>query len=120
MAESQQHKLDRVRRPRVHITYDVETGGAMKKVELPFVVGVLSDLSGQIGQDADDEGEFDLLHGAAGFDVVGDMDARSAHAVQFMLLTFSHGGSPKMRVSAADLAGRAKGTLLNELRFHFG
>jgi type VI secretion system protein ImpB len=47
MAESTQHKLDRVRRPRVHITYDVETGGAMKKVELPFVVGVLADLSGQ-------------------------------------------------------------------------
>src|SRR5262245_63749257 len=47
MAESLQHKLDRVRRPRVQITYDVETGGAMKKVELPFVVGVLADLSGQ-------------------------------------------------------------------------
>src|SRR5437660_6923526 len=47
MAESLQHKLDRVRRPRVHITYDVETGGAMKKTELPFVVGVLADLSGQ-------------------------------------------------------------------------
>src|SRR5438105_290137 len=47
MAESMQHKLDRVRRPRVHITYDVETGGAMKKVELPFVVGVLADLTGQ-------------------------------------------------------------------------
>ena len=47
MPESLQHKLDRVRRPRVHITYDVETGGALKKVELPFVVGVLADLSGQ-------------------------------------------------------------------------
>src|SRR5207253_8452214 len=46
MAESLQHKLDRVRRPRVQITYDVETGGAMQKVELPFVVGVLADLSG--------------------------------------------------------------------------
>jgi len=45
MAESMQHKLDRVRRPRVQITYDVETGGAMQKVELPFVVGVLADLS---------------------------------------------------------------------------
>ena len=44
---SMQHKLDRVRRPRVQITYDVETGGAMRKVELPFVVGVLADLSGQ-------------------------------------------------------------------------
>ena len=42
-----QHKLDRVRRPRVQITYDVETNGAMQKVELPFVVGVLADLSAQ-------------------------------------------------------------------------
>jgi type VI secretion system protein ImpB len=46
MAESIQHKLDRVRRPRVQITYDVEDGGAMKKVELPYVVGVMADLSG--------------------------------------------------------------------------
>jgi type VI secretion system protein ImpB len=47
MAESLQKKLDRVRRPRVQITYDVETGGAMQKVEMPFVVGVMADLSGQ-------------------------------------------------------------------------
>lgn len=47
MSESMQHKLDRVRRPRVQITYDVETNGAMQKVELPFVVGVLADLSGK-------------------------------------------------------------------------
>src|SRR6516225_4497633 len=45
--ESLQHKLDRVRRPRVQITYDVETNGAMQKIELPFVVGVVADLSGQ-------------------------------------------------------------------------
>jgi len=45
-SESLQHKLDRVRRPRVQITYDVETGGAMEKIELPFIVGVLADLSG--------------------------------------------------------------------------
>ena len=46
MAESRQHTLDRVRRPRVHITYDVEIGDAIEKKELPFVVGVLADLSG--------------------------------------------------------------------------
>src|SRR3954466_134688 len=45
-SESLQHKLDRVRRPRVQITYDVETNGAMQKTELPFVVGVMADLSG--------------------------------------------------------------------------
>ena len=45
--ESIQKKLSRVRPPRVHITYDVETGGAIEKKELPFVLGVLADLSGQ-------------------------------------------------------------------------
>ena len=46
MAESYQKKLNRVRKPRVHITYDVETGDAMEKKELPFVVGVMGDFSG--------------------------------------------------------------------------
>ena len=45
--ESLQHKLDRVRAPRVHITYDVEVGDAIEMKEIPFVVGVLADLSGK-------------------------------------------------------------------------
>ncbi len=45
--ESTQHKLDRVRSPRVHITYDVEIGDAIELKELPFVMGVLGDLTGQ-------------------------------------------------------------------------
>lgn len=45
--ESIHEKLDRVRRPRVHIKYQVETGGAIQMKELPFVVGVLADLSGK-------------------------------------------------------------------------
>ncbi len=45
--ESTQHKLDRVRPPRVHITYDVEIGDAIEMKELPFVVGILADLSGK-------------------------------------------------------------------------
>jgi type VI secretion system protein ImpB len=45
--ESTQHKLDRIRRPRVHLTYDVEVGGAIQLKELPFVMGVLADLSGK-------------------------------------------------------------------------
>ncbi|MCZ6633996.1 MAG: type VI secretion system contractile sheath small subunit, partial [bacterium] len=45
--ESIQHVLDRVRPPRVQITYDVEIGGAIEMKELPFVAGILSDLSGQ-------------------------------------------------------------------------
>lgn len=47
MAESTQHKLDRVRPPRVQITYDVEIGGALQKKELPLVIGVLADVSGK-------------------------------------------------------------------------
>ncbi len=46
MAESTQHKLDRVRPPRVQITYDVEIGNAIEMKELPFVMGIMSDLSG--------------------------------------------------------------------------
>ena len=47
MGESIQHKLDRVRPPRVQITYDVEIGNAIQMKELPFLAGILSDLSGK-------------------------------------------------------------------------
>ncbi len=45
--DSMQHKLDRVRPPRVQITYDVEVGDAIEVKELPFVMGVLGDFTGQ-------------------------------------------------------------------------
>lgn len=45
--ESSQKFIARNRAPRVQIEYDVEVYGAEKKVQLPFVMGVLSDLSGQ-------------------------------------------------------------------------
>src|SRR3954471_19568225 len=45
--DSMQHKLDRVRPPRVQITYEVEVGGAIEVKELPFVMGVLGDFTGQ-------------------------------------------------------------------------
>ncbi len=44
--ESIHKKLNRVRKPRVHISYDVETEGATVQKELPFVVGVMGDFSG--------------------------------------------------------------------------
>lgn len=46
MSESIHDKLKRVRKPRVHITYEVETEGAVVVKELPFVVGVIGDFSG--------------------------------------------------------------------------
>src|SRR3954447_8804245 len=47
MSSSIHDKLERVRKPRVHIKYEVETEGASVEKELPFVVGVLGDFSGQ-------------------------------------------------------------------------
>ncbi len=46
MSSSIHDKLKRVRKPRVHITYEVETEGAVVEKELPFVVGVVGDFSG--------------------------------------------------------------------------
>ena len=45
--ESTQKKLTRVRPPRVQISYDVEIGGAIELKELPFVLGVMGDFTGQ-------------------------------------------------------------------------
>jgi len=45
--DAAQHALDDVRKPRVHITYDVEVDGAIRIKELPFVVGVLGEFAGQ-------------------------------------------------------------------------
>ncbi|MEI8320572.1 MAG: type VI secretion system contractile sheath small subunit [Alphaproteobacteria bacterium] len=53
MAESIQHKLDRVRPPRVQITYDVEVGNAIELRELPFVMGIMADLSGDRDPDVE-------------------------------------------------------------------
>ncbi len=45
--DNTQHILDRVRPPRVQITYDVEIGNAIQKKELPFVIGIIADLAGK-------------------------------------------------------------------------
>lgn len=50
MSESSQKFIARNRPPRVQIEYDVETYGAEKKVQLPFVMGVVSDLSGDASE----------------------------------------------------------------------
>ena len=47
MEGSSQKALGRIRPPRVQITYDVETGGAIEKKELPLIVGILADLAGK-------------------------------------------------------------------------
>ena len=49
--DSVQQRLGRVRPPRVQLTYDVEVGGAIEQKEIPFVVGVMGDFSGQVDPD---------------------------------------------------------------------
>ena len=56
-SDSIQHNLSRVRPPRVQITYDVEIGDAIQMKELPFVMGIIADLSG----DRDPEREMPKL-----------------------------------------------------------
>jgi type VI secretion system protein ImpB len=51
MAESFQQRRKRQRPTRVNLVYEVETGGAMVKRELPFIMGVMSDLSGDGAED---------------------------------------------------------------------
>lgn len=51
MSDSIHDKLKRVRKPRVHISYDVEKNGAVEKKELPFVMGVMGDYSGDNAED---------------------------------------------------------------------
>src|SRR5262249_4235549 len=65
--------------------------------ELAFLHGAerLFGLAGQVGQDPDDEGQFDLLHRPAGLDVVRDLDAGTADPVQFVPKALAgHDGSP--------------------------
>jgi type VI secretion system protein ImpB len=50
MADSTQKKLERVRPPRIQISYEVETGGAIEMKELPFLMGVMADLSGHAAE----------------------------------------------------------------------
>lgn len=50
MAESTQKKLERVRAPRVNISYEVETGGAIELKSLPFLMGVLGDFTGHASE----------------------------------------------------------------------
>ena len=45
--DSVQNRIGKVRPPRVHLTYDVQVGDAIEKKELPFVVGVMGEFSGQ-------------------------------------------------------------------------
>ena len=100
MAESFQHKIDDVRTPRVHITYDVETNGSEPKRELPFVVGVLAALSGH--REEKELGKLDKRNFVSiDRDNINEVMANAAPVLNLSVAnTLSDDGS-KMRVSLA-------------------
>ena len=100
MPESLQHTLDRVRPPRVQITYDVETAGAIQKKELPFVVGILADLSGQPKAALKPLKERKFV----------EIDSENFNAVLASI-------APRVQVSVANTLTKAGGTLPVELNF---
>lgn len=61
VAKSGQRFIKENRAPRVHIEYEVETYGSRQKIELPFVMGVLSDLSGKSLVDKKDVAKRDFV-----------------------------------------------------------
>jgi type VI secretion system protein ImpB len=93
-------KLERVRRPRVHISYEVKVGDAMEKIELPFVVGVMADLSGQPTQPLPALRDRNFTEiGKENFDSVLE------------------GAAPRVTVRAANKLTEEGGTIAAELNF---
>jgi type VI secretion system protein ImpB len=62
MAQDGQKFIKRNRSPRVHIEYEVQTYGSVEKISLPFVMGVLSDLSGKSEKDKKSMAERDFVN----------------------------------------------------------
>jgi len=102
---STQHKLDRVRPPRVQITYDVETGGAIEIKELPFVVGVLGDFTGQPEQPLPKlkERRFVEVNGDNFDSVLESMNPHLAFAVENKLSEDSNAGQIKVDLKFKSL-----------------
>lgn len=62
MAQDGQKFIKRNRAPRVHIEYEVQTYGSVEKISLPFVMGVMSDLSGKSERDKKEMNERDFVN----------------------------------------------------------
>lgn len=103
MTESTQHKLDRVRPPRVQITYDVEIGDAIEMRELPFVMGIIADLSGDRDPDKPlkifKERKFTEIDRDNFMDIMADIKPRVTFEADDMLAPLAADGThPKMNV----------------------
>jgi type VI secretion system protein ImpB len=103
--ESTQQKLSRVRPPRVQITYDVEVGDAIELKELPFVVGVLADLTGNPANPAAPLKERKFVEiNPDNFDaVLSNMEPRLTYAVDNVLSDDSEAGQLKVDLAFQSL-----------------
>ena len=103
--ESTQRKLERVRPPRVHITYDVEVGDAIEVKELPFVMGVLGDFTGQPEQPLPrlkDRKFVEVTHD--NFDtVLSGMNPHLSYAVENKLSDDANAGQIKVNLNFQSL-----------------
>jgi type VI secretion system protein ImpB len=104
--ESTQQKLSRVRAPRVHISYDVEVGDAIEMKELPFVMGVLGDFTGQPEQPLPKLGERKFVEVTPdNFDqVLEKMNPHLAFSVDNKLSDAPDAGQVKVNLNFKELA----------------
>jgi predicted component of type VI protein secretion system len=102
MADSIQHKLDRVRPPRVQITYDVQIGDAFEVKELPLVVGVMADLSGKLAEGQEPpklrDREFVEIDRDSFKEIFGKAAPRLDFAVDSQVRAKSNDAQPKLKV----------------------
>jgi type VI secretion system protein ImpB len=94
--ESTQKKLERVRPPRVQISYDVEIGDAIQLKELPFVLGVMADLSGMPDSKPFKERRFTEINPDNFDDVLQQMNPKLQFAVENKLSDDPNAGQLKV------------------------
>ena len=114
--QSVQKRLQKVRPPRVQLTYDVELGDAIEKKELPFVVGVVADLAGQTEVElpklkerkfvsVDRDNIDDVMQGLqprAAFQVANKLDDRGGKFAVDLTFTSMESFSPEAVVDQID------------------
>lgn len=82
MAQDGQKFIKRNRSPRVHIEYEVQTYGSVEKISLPFVMGVMADLSGKSEKEKKEMGERDFVN--VDMDNFGEFQKSIAPRAAFM------------------------------------
>ena len=83
MAQDGQKFIKRNRSPRVHIEYEVQTYGSVEKISLPFVMGIMSDLSGKSEKEKKAMGERDFVN--VDMDNFGDFQKSIAPRAAFFV-----------------------------------